>query len=136
MTLYCRYCGRVAHRCLCDKADSRLHQFFARKQHVTKAYYPDWMTTPYKCGVPPQIKRKLRYDLRKNYRTFYAALSASYGDQCANCGIASEDDKLVLDHVLSIAKGGTSSLDNLQILCAVCNQIKGKLCIDCRSDTI
>jgi 5-methylcytosine-specific restriction endonuclease McrA len=38
----------------------------------------------------------------------------------------------VLDHVIPVAKGGQSVLENLQLLCAECNRLKGKLVIDCR----
>lgn len=133
---YCSYCGRIAHRCRCGEDDSKLHQFFARSSSVSTAYYPLWMPTPYKRGVPPQVKRKIRYRLRKNYSVWYDALSEIYGEHCANCGVSIETHKLVLDHVISVAKGGQSELANLQLLCEPCNLVKGKLCIDCRSDTI
>ena len=132
---YCSYCGRVAHRCLCDVDDSHLHQFFARQPQIPDSYYPCWMTSPYKRGVPPQIKRKERYQLRKHYNVWYASLVERYGEICVNCAVSAGEAKLVLDHIISIAKGGTSELDNLQILCDDCNRLKGKLCIDCRSDT-
>ena len=81
-------------------------------------------------AVPPQSKRRERLTLKRNYRNWYRRLAASGAERCANCG--AEDD-LVLDHVIPVAKGGASKLDNLQLLCAVCNRIKGKLMIDCRS---
>lgn len=133
---YCYYCGRVAHRCICVAEDSRLSQFFARSQPQANPYYPLWMPTAYKRGVPPQIKRRERATLRKHYQEWYAILVKNYGEQCLNCGVDSARDRLVIDHVLSIAKGGLSELANLQLLCAECNRIKGKLCIDCRSDMI
>lgn len=131
MRQYCTYCGRVAHRCQCADDSSRLRQFIARSQHRT-AYTPSLMDTHYKRGVPPQIKRKERYQLRKHYDEWYAALVEQFGDCCANCGRTPDDAKLVLDHIQSIARGGTSELANLQILCDECNRIKHKLCIDCR----
>ncbi|MCY3780359.1 MAG: HNH endonuclease signature motif containing protein [Chloroflexi bacterium] len=87
---------------------------------------------PYKRAVPPQIKRRERQTLRANYASWYRQLTNKFGECCANCGVA---DGLVLDHVLPIAKGGRSQLDNLQLLCATCNRIKGKLVIDCRDFT-
>lgn len=134
---YCAYCGRLAHRCDCDKDDSRLHQFFARSRMNSVDYYPRWINVPYKRGVPPQIKRKERYQLKKHYTEWFDALADRYGRICSNCATSPDDTTtLVLDHIISIAKGGTSTLENLQILCQECNRIKGKLCIDCRSDTI
>lgn len=84
---------------------------------------------PYKRAVPPQIKRRERQILRANYGSWHGQLAEAFGERCANCG---ETEALVLDHVLPIAKGGRSRLDNLQLLCATCNRIKGKLVIDCR----
>lgn len=127
--MYCAHCGRVAHRCQCAAENSRLRQFLARRP---AEYQPLWRNDPYKRAVPPQIKQKERAILRKNYDVCFAELAEQYGEQCANCGLSSDDTKLVLDHIISIAKGGKSEIDNLQILCAECNRIKGKLCIDCR----
>ena len=128
--LYCAYCGRVQHRCDCADDDSDLRQFLARRP---EAYTSQWMNTPYKRGVPPQIKRRERNTLRRHYDEWYHVLVERYGEQCANCGLTPDDAEVVIDHVLSIAKGGLSELCNLQLLCAECNRIKGKLYIDCRT---
>ncbi len=123
---YCSYCGRLSRRCACHETGSSLQQFIERGGQT---YVPAWRAAPYKRGVPPQIKRAERGELRKRNKTWYAALAKLYGERCANCGAPAD---LVLDHVIPIAKGGTSRLDNLQLLCAPCNRIKGKLAIDCR----
>jgi 5-methylcytosine-specific restriction endonuclease McrA len=125
--MYCAYCGKVAHRCDCAKENSRLRQVLSRR--VDTSFLPLWRETPYKRGVPPQIKVAERLALRRQYKRWYAELIQRHGESCANCG---SPEKLVLDHVLSIAKGGLSSLDNLQVLCAECNRLKGKLWLDCR----
>src|SRR5690349_21250614 len=109
--MYCAYCGKVAHRCDCAKETSKLRQVLARR--ATSSFLPLWRETPYKRGVPPQIKRLERAALRKQYKAWYAELNALYGERCANCG---SSEKLVLDHVLSIARGGLSTFDNLQLL--------------------
>lgn len=130
MKRYCAHCGRVAHRCDCAKQDSALRQFLARSAPAQE-YVAIWREAPYKRGVPPQIKRRERNTLKRNYAAWFAACVAAHGEQCLNCGDA--DGKLVLDHVLPIAKGGLSTQGNMQLLCAVCNRIKGKLWIDCRT---
>lgn len=128
---YCAYCGRVKHRCQCAEEDSPAQQFFARSN---REFTPQWMSAPYKRGVPPQIKRRERNTLRRNYDNWYQQLVEKDGAVCLNCGLAESEIKLVIDHIQSIAKGGLSEVDNLQLLCSECNRIKGKLCIDCRSE--
>ena len=91
---------------------------------------PWQLSRPYKRAVPPHVKRRERQTLRAKYAQWYRQLVDSFGECCANCGAT---ETLVLDHIIPIAKGGRSTLDNLQLLCAICNRIKGKLVIDCRA---
>ncbi len=123
---YCAYCGRLSRRCNCHEAGSDLQRFMERGGQVRA---PSRRVTPYKRGVPPQVKQAERRKLQKQHKFWYATLAQTNGEHCANCG---ETKDLVLDHVIPIAKGGRSRLGNLQLLCATCNRIKGKLAIDCR----
>ncbi len=124
---YCVYCGRVANRCQCAADNSRMRQFLAI---VHAPYRSLWRDTPYKRGVPPQIKRRERATARRHYGTWYETLVERYGTACQHCHIT--DTKLVLDHVVPVAKGGLSELKNMQLLCEECNTVKGKLTYDCR----
>lgn len=125
--MYCYYCGHVAHRCQCLQADSSLRKFLAVNETEYQAHH---LNTPYKRGVPPQIKRRERQTLRRNYKQWYTDLVKTYDEHCLHCGAM---ENLVIDHVIPIAKGGLSELANLQLLCATCNRLKGKLTFDCRS---
>ena len=52
-----------------------------------------------------------------------------YGQQegyCAGCGEHFKVRHLEVDHIIARAKGGTDHLENLQLLCASCNRIKGQ----------
>ena len=122
----CGYCGRVTHRCGCGETESDLRRFLARGG---REYSPKLSHRAPKWAVPPQIKRRERAALQRHYREWQRRLMAEYGERCANCGL---EEDLALDHVIPIARGGLSTLDNLQLLCAECNRIKGKLTIDCR----
>ena len=124
--MHCRYCGRMIHRCACHTPGSNLTEFIARGEGIAA---PQPLARGYKRAVPPQIKRRERATLRAKHELWFAQLTRQYGERCANCGAT---ESLVLDHIVPIAKGGRSEVDNLQLLCATCNRVKGKLVIDCR----
>lgn len=123
----CGYCGRVTHRCACEAPESDLNRFLARGG---RAYLPKRRESAPQWAAPPQIKRRERAKLKRQYREWHRQLVAEGGERCANCGVG---ENLVLDHVTPIARGGRSELGNLQLLCAECNRLKGKLMIDCRA---
>ena len=54
-------------------------------------------------------------------------LIALYGNKCMRC---ESTTKIVVDHIISRAKGGSNDLDNLQLLCWKCNKNKGVHKID------
>ena len=54
-------------------------------------------------------------------------LYAYYGTLCRYCGKRLDMNTLVLDHIIPISKGGTSNIDNLQIICRTSNGMKGSL---------
>lgn len=51
------------------------------------------------------------------------------GHKCLSCG---RTDKLVIDHIIPLCKGGSNANDNLQTLCGKCNKKKGEQIIDYR----
>jgi 5-methylcytosine-specific restriction endonuclease McrA len=55
-------------------------------------------------------------------RAVRLAVFARDGGRCAECG---SDFELQYDHVIPIALGGSTGVDNLQLLCADCNRRKG-----------
>ncbi|WP_082764056.1 HNH endonuclease signature motif containing protein [Frondihabitans sp. PAMC 28766] len=44
------------------------------------------------------------------------------GGKCRSCGSNTE---LQLDHIIPVAYGGATTVDNLQVLCGPCNRRKG-----------
>ena len=74
-------------------------------------------------GEAPE-KRKLL-----NLRTFADAQKeaayAKQGGNCAICGKHFEFAEMQGDHIVPWSKGGKTLPDNLQMLCAKCNQSKG-----------
>ena len=71
---------------------------------------------------PPQ-----RTDLGKlpNYRTHRHTLYGKQEGHCAGCLVLFPFRNMTVDHVVPRAGGGTDHLDNLQLLCAACNSLKG-----------
>ena len=46
------------------------------------------------------------------------------GKVCAICG---RSEKLCIDHILPVSRGGFTKLDNLQVLCEKCNLQKSNM---------
>ena len=46
------------------------------------------------------------------------------GQMCQVCGRNVPDRELHLDHLIPVSRGGTSSVENLRVLCAQCNRDK------------
>ena len=64
----------------------------------------------------PPISQRLRYAILKRDR-----------EQCVKCGASPKKNSevtLEVDHIISVAKGGTNDPKNLQTLCWSCNQGK------------
>ena len=55
----------------------------------------------------------------------------NYGKKCKYCGKAvlklNRTNPITCDHILPIQKGGSSTINNLQLICATCNRRKGAL---------
>lgn len=84
--------------------------------------------------VACQIKRtyeRLSYEETARYQRSLITNSVRFkvfrrdGYRCQICGRTQADGvKLVVDHIIPVAKGGTSDMDNLQTLCFECNSGK------------
>ena len=60
-----------------------------------------------------------------NYRTHRHTLYGKQEGICAGCLIMFPFRNMTVDHVVPQSKGGSDHLDNLQLLCAACNSMKG-----------
>jgi len=48
-----------------------------------------------------------------------------YDYTCPACGRREPDIELTRDHIVAVSEGGTSFVENLQVLCEKCNAEKG-----------
>ncbi|MXX59827.1 MAG: hypothetical protein F4Z37_12630 [Rhodothermaceae bacterium] len=62
-----------------------------------------------------------RYNCKENRVWLYGSQEGN----CAHCNTHFEMRHLEVDHIIARSKGGTDHIDNLQMLCASCNRIKG-----------
>ena len=60
-----------------------------------------------------------------NYRTHKHTLYGRQEGICAGCQVMFPFRNMTVDHVVPQSKGGNNHLDNLQLLCAACNSMKG-----------
>ena len=51
----------------------------------------------------------------------WRAVLDAYGHRCRHCA---SDEKMTVDHIIPISKGGRNTIDNLQPLCLSCNSKK------------
>ena len=78
-----------------------------------------------------EVWAKLGEELRVTSNRFYKTVVPDllYKKQMGRCALCQEHQRnpknMALDHIVPRAKGGASSLDNLQLACRACNEEKG-----------
>ena len=60
-----------------------------------------------------------------NYRTYKHRLYGRQEGVCTGCRVLFPFRNFTVDHVIPRSRGGADHLDNLQLLCAACNSVKG-----------
>ncbi|MDE0032537.1 MAG: DNA methyltransferase [Deltaproteobacteria bacterium] len=71
------------------------------------------------------IPRRLDQGKVPDYRTHKHTLYGVQEGLCAGCRVMFPFRNMTVDHVVPQAKGGTGHIENLQLLCAACNSMKG-----------
>lgn len=71
----------------------------------------------------PAVRRESqKAAIRRAAQEHRPALIAQYGEKCQHCGAT---ERLFIDHIIPLSKGGTNDYANLQLLCHSCNSKKG-----------
>lgn len=70
-------------------------------------------------------KHKVSCDITKEELT--QLIYDAYGKPCRYCGKILKIANMAIDHIIPISKGGSSCIDNLQIICQTSNRVKGSL---------
>ena len=91
----------------------RFEQCFADK------YYPELII------ARNDIPRRTDIGTRLPRRQIKHILYGQQDGRCNGCGSIFDFRDLYFDHILPVVAGGTDELENLQLLCSHCNQIKG-----------
>ena len=84
--------------------ENRLSDYLEKKGENVWSY--KWISNP--------VRNSIRYKVL-----------ADGGNRCALCGISANERPLDVDHIIPSSMGGSSSYENLQVLCSKCNRAKG-----------
>jgi hypothetical protein len=65
--------------------------------------------------------RQIRLEMAQKYDSFKRKLKKRDGSKCKWCG---DTNRIEVDHIFPVSRGGGNSLENLQLLCRACNAKK------------
>jgi 5-methylcytosine-specific restriction endonuclease McrA len=105
-----------------DAALAKDRTDYARRGDAIRAYQSLWRK------LNPEKMRTYRNRHRAALGSFTAAeLRARYEEQCGLCAycLAKLNGKFHADHVIAVARGGSSDIGNIVCACASCNLAKG-----------
>lgn len=112
------------------------NQWHVENKDRRKAWFKDWSKSSksYRARVKiNKIKRRDRVKANGGIFTVqeWISICNKYGNICLWCRDAKP---LTADHVIPLVKGGSSGIENIQPLCAVCNSRKHDKHIDFRKE--
>lgn len=111
-----------------NRAARRIH--YAQHKERWKVYGARRVRSPLMRRLDEQIRRaRLARVGGKVTKAEWLAMLERYGHKCLKCG---STERLTMDHVLPISRGGPNTIDNIQPLCLSCNSSKFDKHIDYR----
>lgn len=103
------------------KSNNALDKFREEKNGMFGINHPNW-----KGGLNPMWVRKQRIKTNGGSHTIqeWETLKAQYNWTCPCCKKSEPEIKLTEDHVISLKRGGSDNIENIQPLCGGCNSKK------------
>ena len=89
------------------------------RQAMGSLFHHGYVTA--RADVPRRTDISAPIDYRKNGHILYGQQEG----QCNGCKVLFPFRNFTIDHIVPRSRGGTDHIENLQLLCAACNSIKG-----------
>jgi len=135
--IYCRECESAMNRARAaqnpEKERERTRRWAQENPERVVQYSLDWQKrNPDKCRYNSAARR-----VRKKENGVFAITENEkqmlLSNPCVECG---SNEKIHIDHIIPVSRGGRHSIGNLQTLCASCNMSKSDmLMIEWRNKT-
>ena len=100
---------------------SRLAEHYLNKRDLTRRFAAGGETAHQEKSVPPRGSRKISLSLR---RAIFHRDEGKCQFKNSDGGLCGNTYKIVVDHIIPVSAGGTSTYQNLRCLCRVHNQWK------------
>lgn len=112
--------------------------YLSRLLKSIRAMYPHARKHGIRYYFDTEFRRNISYHRKQKLRTKREGklhnsqikkktkilLSKRDGSKCNHCQVDFSLNDLTIDHVIRLVKNGSNKLDNLQLLCAACHQVK------------
>ena len=106
---------------------------FQEKVEILAEYDLKIATVQRRFNIPAVLKLRRYVPLRRLGSLFRFSRNNIYlrdRFSCQYCGMELHSNKLTLDHIIPVAKGGRKTWENIVAACLSCNQRKGKLSLE------
>lgn len=103
---------------------AEIYRFWIKHHPHKIKKYPPWKNKPrfYNRALSCNARAKNNGDNNKITSDDLELIYKRDSGKCKYCGAK---DNIVFDHVVSYYRGGTNTVDNMQLLCRTCNMEKG-----------
>lgn len=125
-----RASGYDYHKCRCDECRAynrdRSRRYVQRHEEGIKKYRIEWRKNNRekynkKQNQTAHKRRAQKYE-NGSFRVSAADIKQIYSSPCIYCG---STERITMDHVIPISRGGTHGIGNLAPACVSCNSSKG-----------